>query len=287
MKLYQFGVSLFAVCVIAGVWVGFAGDLHPAADSLSLLRPTGGAFCLILMLALRTRTWRLTLGLTSVAAFATTIPFFIGASQEGTLTLYSKNIWFANQELETLAADISDSGANVVTLQEVSHRNDRLLGLLAVDYPHQHLCRTSGWGGVAVLSKHPIIDHRCTSRRGLAAARIKKDGQEVWIGSVHLPWPFPYANRVAADAAETIIDTLDGPVVLAGDFNIFPWAASVRQLKLAAAGQTARPVRTTYSLKGIPLFLDHVHAPGGGQVSYRPYLGSDHLGVLARVDLTP
>ena len=54
-----------------------------------------------------------------------------------------------------------------------------------------------------------------------------------------------------------------------------------------AAGRAPHlpPVRPTFWLEGVPLLLDHVHAPGGGQVTYRPLLGSDHLGVLADVVL--
>lgn len=286
MKLFRFGVSLVAVWVILGVWAGFAGGLNPAGDSLSLLRMIGGGVCVMLMLVMHGTVWRIQLGLTAIAAFLTTAPLLVGGTPGGTLSLYSKNIWFGNRDLAALATDIADSGAEVVTLQEVSERTEGLLNMLAIHYPHQHLCPFSGWGGVAVLSKHPITDRKCTARRALAAARINKDGQAVWIGSVHLPWPFPYANMDAAMAAEAVINTLDGPVVLAGDFNIFPWAASVGQLQRAADIQAVQPIRPTFHLKGLPLFLDHVHAPGGGQVNYRPLLGSDHLGVLADVRLT-
>lgn len=287
MKFYRFGISLIAIWVVLGVWAGFAGGLYAAADSLSLLRLMGGVLCIVLMLLMRGVIWRIALSVTMLAAFLTTIPLLVGGASGGTLTLYSKNIWFANRDLTALAADIVDSGADVVTLQEVSQRNQEILTMLAGDYPHQHLCRFSGWGGVAVLSKHPIMDRKCTSRRALAAARIDQNGQGVWIGSVHLPWPYPYTNMVAADAAEAVISTLDGPVVLAGDFNIFPWAASVQNLQQAGQTQVAQPVRPTFYLRGLPLFLDHVHAPGGGRVSYRPALGSDHMGVLAQVHLTP
>ncbi len=285
MTMIRIGMACLAGSVIATVWGGFAGGVHPFGDSLSLLRLLAGGFCAMLMLVMRGMVWRLALGGTCVVAMWTTMPLFLNGSPGEGLTLYSKNIWFGNQELPALAADITQSGADVVTLQEVSRRNDRLLGMLAPTYPHQHLCRFSGWGGVAVVSKYPISAETCTQRRGLAAAQINKDGQDIWIGSIHLPWPFPYANDTAAKAVEDVVLSLEGPVVLAGDFNIFPWANSVGQLQRAARVQPLRPLRPTFSLQGVPLFLDHVHAPGGGQVTYRPGLGSDHLGVLAEVDL--
>jgi endonuclease/exonuclease/phosphatase (EEP) superfamily protein YafD len=74
---------------------------------------------------------------------------------------------------------------------------------------------------------------------------------------------------------------------MAGDFNIFPWAASIGGLKRAAGLRLVHPIRPTLDLEGIPLLLDHVYAPGGGVASYRPLMGSDHKGVLADVWLVP
>ena len=133
----------------------------------------------------------------------------------------------------------------------------------------------------------PIEGARCSARRALAAGRIVHQGQGVWIASVHLPWPFPYENAQAAQAArDLLVEMEDAPVVMAGDFNIFPWAASVGAMQQAGGVRPARPVRPSYQLDGVPLMLDHVHATGGGRASYRPLLGSDHLGVLADVRLT-
>lgn len=269
-----------------GVWFGFAGGLHPLGDSVSLFRVVLGAICLLGCLWSIGLVWRATLGLTAAAALLTTLPLFLGSHSDGDLTIYSKNLWYRNGQLDAVAADMRDSGAEVIALQEVSDPNLRLLTALEDSFPHQHLCRFSGWSGVAVLSKHPIADQTCSERRGIAAAQINRDGEQIWVGSVHLPWPFPYGNALASNAAHDVIKGLDGPVVLAGDFNIFPWANSVQQLQRSAKTQPAQPIRPTFMLKGAPLFLDHVHAPGGGTVTYRDLLGSDHLGVLARVHLT-
>ena len=285
MKLLRFGLFLLLSGLCLSVWAGFAGSLHPAGDSLSLFRVVLGGLCMICLLLPMSRRWRAGLGLTAAAALLTTVPLFFGGNDGDTLTVYSKNIWYRNPQLSQLAADIRESGADVVTLQEVSRGNEALMVQLKADYPHQHICRFSGWSAVAVLSRFPVTEARCTSRRAVGAARIHKDGQDIWVGSVHLPWPFPYGNARAADAAQEMISGLAGPVVLAGDFNIFPWANSVQRLGQAASAQVVRPLRPTFNLRGLPLLLDHVHAPGGGQAEYRGLIGSDHLGVLARVSL--
>lgn len=285
IRIGRLGGNFFITMLVAGVVLGFAGVLHPAADSLSLLRMPLAALCLILALLPLRRVWRGLLLVAAIAGLMTTLPSSLSGRAGGDLVIYSKNLWFRNDQLPALAADIQASGAEVVTLQEVSDHNRALLALLADEFPNQHLCRFSGWSGVAVLSRHAITDSRCTDRRAVAAARIDRDGEPVWIAAVHLPWPYPYGNASAARSGAALLAELTGPVVMAGDFNIFPWAHSVQEMAAAVGLQTAGPIRPTYWLRRVPLFLDHIHAPGGGTVQYRQLLGSDHAGILGIVNL--
>ncbi|WP_045996368.1 endonuclease/exonuclease/phosphatase family protein [Loktanella sp. S4079] len=281
-------LAAFSLCLVCFViLVGFAGRLHPIADSIALLRMPLGIVCLLALVFPMARVMRRIVGVAALVALGTTLPLLLNWQQPGTLSLYSKNMLYRNGDLSSLAADIRESGAQVVTLQEVGTRNDALLAILKDDYPHQHLCRFSGWSGVAVLSKTEFVaPAQCSGRRGAAAARIAVDGEAVWVTSVHLPWPYPYNHAESADSVVAMLTALDGPVVIGGDFNTFPWASSVREIRQASDTRIAGPTRPTFNLYGAPLFLDHVYAPGGGTVSYRDFLGSDHLGVLARVSLS-
>jgi endonuclease/exonuclease/phosphatase (EEP) superfamily protein YafD len=277
-------ITLLVLC--AGVFAGFGGRLHPFGDSLSVLRMPLGAVCAIGLVFQMTKSLRVCVFGAALLALITTVPLLVAGRDGGALLLYTKNLLYSNTELAALAADIRESGADVVTLQEVGLRNDAVLTMLEDDYPYQHLCRFSGWSGIAVLSKTPFIAQgRCSTHRGVAAAQITKDGLAVWVTSVHLPWPYPYDHARSATSVSTLMAQLDGAIVVGGDFNIFPWASSVRQIRQASQTKLAGPLRPTYNLFGAPLFLDHVAAPGGGHVSYRERLGSDHLGVLASLHL--
>lgn len=287
MKIMYWCLSAGAFCLALSVFAGFAGPVHPAFDSISLLRLPLAALCLCLLVFPMRRRLRLLLLTAAVAGLVTTVPLFLGGKTPSDLRVYSKNLWYRNGNLPAIADDIRASDADVVMLQEVSRNNRFLMRALADDYPHQHLCAFSGWSGLAVLSRTPILDTACSDGRSAAAAQIALADGPVWAVSVHLTWPFPYSNAAAAQRAVDLIAGLDGPVVMGGDFNIFPWAGSVARLQAAAGLAPAQPIRPTYDLQGIPLLLDHVHAPGGGSASYRPLLGSDHLGVLADVSLTP
>ncbi|WP_108815925.1 endonuclease/exonuclease/phosphatase family protein [Loktanella sp. Alg231-35] len=286
MKFLMWMMRAGVICLLLAVLFSFAGALHPAFDSLSLLRVPLAVICLLFLVFPLGARLRLMLAACVMLGAGTTVPMFFGAKAADDLRIYSKNMWFANRTLDALAADIRASGADVVALQEVSRGNRAMLAALRDAYPYQHICDFSGWSGIAVLSRDPIVQTQCSDRRAVAAARIESTQGPVWVASVHLSWPFPYGNARTGAAAADILARLDGPVVMAGDFNIFPWASSVQGMQRAAALQVAQPIRPTYDLQGVPLLLDHVHAPGGGRATYRALLGSDHLGVLADVSLT-
>ena len=275
-----------AMCLLLAVLLSFAGALHPVFDSLSLMRLPLAALCLLVLVFPMGARLRLMLAAAVMLGAGTTVPMFFGPQMAGDLRIYSKNMQFANRELEALASDIRASGADVITLQEVSRANRAMMAALRDVYPHQHVCTFSGWNGIAVLSRNPVVQTACSDRRAVAAAQVQTGQGLVWVASVHLSWPFPYGNARSGAAAADLLAQLEGPVVMAGDFNIFPWANSVQGMQQAAALQVAQPVRPTFDLRGVPLLLDHVHAPGGGAAQYRGLFGSDHLGVLADVSLS-
>lgn len=250
-RVWRALTRVLSALLVLGVGLGFLGWLHPAGDSLALLRLPLGALCLLMVLCRLPRLDRLVALAACGAAFATTLPLILFGGAVGDVAIYSKNLWYRNADLPRLAVDIQASGADVVALQELSRRNEMILEMLAEGYPHQHLCRFSGWSGNAVLSRRPITDRACTKTRALAAARI---ADEFWVASIHLSWPYPYRNAVASDAAAEVLADLEGPVVLAGDFNIFPWASSVQQMNRASGTRPVGPVRPTYWLRGCRCF---------------------------------
>lgn len=285
--MIKLSIRITTILLCVGVFAGFLGRLHPLGDSISLLRLPLGVLCLLFLGFVQPFLWRLALAGAVTTAFATTVPLFFTGAAEGELTLYSKNLWYRNTQLGALAQDMRRSGADVITLQEVSGRNGALLAMLQTDFPYKHVCANNGWNGVAVLSKLPMQATRCSQVRALAAAQVVRDDQMLWVASAHLPWPHPYDHEGALQSALAVLDDLDGPIVMGGDFNIFPWASSVRALTSAAGLDLAGPVRSSFNLLGVPLLLDHAYAPGGGQVTYQPLFGSDHLGILAQLRLTP
>ncbi len=282
-------IWLIAAASGLGLLAGFLGSVHPVGDSLSILRlPLAAAlvFCAVL---LRRPVWLA--GAMALAAAICAVPLGVervAAGSPGAIVIYNKNMFYRNRDIPGLLTDVRASGAEIVTLQEVSSRNLALLDGLSDLYPHQVRCRNRDWNGIAILSRYPFSSAlRCTERRAAAAVEVDHPGGAFWVVSVHYSWPWPYRQDQSAALVSAMAEGLDGPVIVAGDFNIVPWAASVQDIASTVGGAVIGPRKTTLVLRGIaPLPIDHIIA-GGGVVERRGRLGSDHFGILGRVTPAP
>lgn len=236
------------------------------------------------------------------------VPRFTGGPETGDLLLYKKNVLWTNNSLDDLAADIRQSDADVVTLQEVGTSTSTLMELLQDSYPLQISCLGDGEGSPAVLSRLPSAGEGiCDRDMGLAALPVETDHGTVWTVSVHLSYPWPAGEQdVESKWIAEQLAVLERPVVVGGDFNNVPWSGSVIRIAEAVDGTPVGPWQPTRWLPfwalleravvknyhsatdpeagWIPVAIDHVIAPEG-RLTTRPFLGSDHLGLLAQITL--
>jgi len=204
---------------------------------------------------------------------------------------YQKNMLYSlsGQDERRLAGDILARAPDTVTLQEVNRENREILELLRDRYPSQKLCRFKEIGGVAVLSRWPVVEGsaRCLEGRGIAALQVAVPEGRVWVMSVHLETPERplHGQMVRALAAE--LPRFGGAKIMGGDFNAFPGSASVSTLARAAGVVPLGPRVVTKRLAGLfGVTIDHVLVSGGkGRVEQLPLIGSDHYGLLARFTL--
>lgn len=289
---------------------GYGGRWVPALDLLALVRVPAVLILLILGLALRGWWKAPAVGLAVIVLVTWAIPRFTGAEGAADLVLYQKNVLRDNPKLEELAADIRQSGADVVTLQEIGPDTSRLLDLLRDTYPAQVSCRERWEHSPAVISRLPSAGAEfCDLEVEIAALQVETDHGRVWVASVHLNYPWPAGNQ-ASQSREiaAMLEPLDGPVLVAGDFNNVPWSGAATRIAEAAGGKPLGPWQPTRWLQlgalmeravvedyrapnhddagWIPVTIDHVLAPDG-RIERRPFLGSDHLGLLAQVMLEP
>jgi len=290
--IFGLGAASAALILVAG----FGGALHPMFDSVAVFRGvvSFGGLLVAFLLWMAGGSLRATGLAISVplAAFVSLVPHWAGRAQfPVTLTLYQKNLARLNTEMRPLLADIRRTDPDIITLQEVTWANKYLLDDLRTDYPHQIVCLFHRWvGDVAVLSRFPVSEAEglCPGPAGVAILPIETPAGTVTAVSVHFHWPWPHGQPEQAQSLERHLATLDGMMVLGGDFNMVRWSTTLRQI--ARAGRIA-PVgasAVTYPLlKDAGLSIDHVLATGGqGTTEYRRLYGSDHRGILARINLS-
>ena len=285
-ELVGIGLTLAIILVL----LGFTGWLHSFGDSLAVGRGYAVAAVLVLAIAASFLGMRVAAFWSILFAFVAGMPVVLATlwpGPTGSFSLYQKNLRFDNADLPALAADIRLAKPMALTAQEVSLANRALLEDLSDLLPHQLVCDSSGSGSVAVATRLPPVPGAELCVPGLAAMQVtlKEPNREtrVWIVSVHLHWPWPYGQSGHVDKLAKALAGLDGPVLMAGDFNMVRWGNSVQRLARAARAEAAGPSQGTY-LGFEPILrlpIDHAFAPSSGRIELRGQFGSDHLGLLA------
>ncbi|HEV7274955.1 MAG TPA: endonuclease/exonuclease/phosphatase family protein [Devosiaceae bacterium] len=315
------GVSLLALLAL----LGFASpvlDLFNHAQ-VFLLGGTLVAFVLVLLLFRgRWRSWLAGIGAAGLLASAVTVmPEAISsfaprpplpAEERPVLTLMTHNLFGMNYEMERVAALITEEDPDFVVLQEYfPEQSGELHPLLRERYPHYARCRGGKRANLGLYAKLPFEeasdDGSCpddaygsqrTAR--IIGSFVLTDGTPLTVMTTHLDWPVPVARQVEQFAdLGAAVRAVEGPLVLAGDFNSTPWSYALRGF-----AERAGLVRETRNLATFPnrflirrmfetlpfLPLDHVFSTGGvavHEVWAGADTGSDHLPVFARFTVEP
>jgi endonuclease/exonuclease/phosphatase (EEP) superfamily protein YafD len=311
-------VHQFAILGTAAIWLALlAGLFGRAAWPLDLFAhfriQYAALFVLLTLVLLLLRRWVVALaaviglGVSAVPL----LPYAIKGSGAAAVApvsaqpaapnfrLLTFNVWFRNPDLTRAAAYIEQSQADAVVLQELTPSQAEILRPLLPTYPHYHL--EPSRMGAAVFTKWPVISAESVplAEEGAIAARmqIAWRGLPVTVLGVHLNWPLgprnsAYRNEELAGVV-AFAKTQQGPLIVAGDFNLTPWSQYFREalaesgLHDAARGfGLARSWPAQFAPLGIR--IDHcLLSPHWRGVSTRagPWLGSDHLPVIAELSL--
>ena len=283
-----FKLSLYSICFGLAVCVvlSFLGSFLPVGDSLAVFRIPLLVLVFISALIYRGRTFIVLsiflagLGLVSDARYR----FGYDSPKEGSYRVYQKNLSFRLKDQTDLIQDITESGANIVTLQEVTTHNKNILHRLNSTFPNQLWCPFASVGGVAVLSQYPVETSICDF--GIVVGKFKVKNEYIWVGSIHLHWPWPHEQANQVEEMVPLLESLDAPVILAGDLNAVPWSGTVKKLSDAINGHRVGPYHPSFDLfPGFSITIDHVIAGGRNyKTEQRPKFGSDHYGLIADVD---
>lgn len=154
--------------------------------------------------------------------------------------LYSANLFYLNNDTDQIRRSIAAADADIIILIELASVPARTIEDLLVGYPYRaasmRLDRTRGPSRSVIASRWPLTA-RDDPPDGLHAvtATVRTPQGPINIVGVHLtrPWPFQHSwGQISQTMAlEAVVDSLEGPVVVAGDFNSVSTARIGRQVQ--------------------------------------------------------
>jgi endonuclease/exonuclease/phosphatase (EEP) superfamily protein YafD len=318
-KLIRLGLVLGALGVAAMAILALFGFAVPELDLLNhaqiMLLPgtlIGLAIVAALLRGAR-RSLAVIVAVVGVAASANVmLPEFIGSLQarpaapkSGTITMMTHNLFGLNYRMDKVIAAIQAEKPDIIVLQEYfGEQATELHPLLLADYPYFVRCRGGKRANLGLYSRLPfeqVQDGACpndaygTTRTAHILAKFHtEDGKPFSVITTHMDWPIPVRRQhEQLDALSSVVDTIEGPMILAGDFNSTPWSYSLRDFVARNGFKRETMNLVTYPLswfyfdawrETIPFLpLDHVMTRGG-IVVHDLHAGqktaSDHLPVV-------
>lgn len=279
-------------CIAA--WLSLAGGVVPVLDVLASFLPLFGAATLAgLLLARRRSGWTIgaaLLGLVPVAiAVVPELTREIPAPRADALPvrLLTHNVWHYSPDPASIAQAIIDARPDVAMLQEVNGSFRPMLPALDQHFAYTTTCPPGC--DLVIFSRWPIADSDyflkdAAGRKfgpAMLWARIAGPGGRHFT-AVTLHYPRPTSRDQAVrrrDVAQALARIDRDPLIVAGDMNLTPWAAAMREQDRAFA-PLIRMTRTPSWPRAFPVLpIDHLYAgPDWGLVSARqlPATGSDH-----------
>jgi endonuclease/exonuclease/phosphatase (EEP) superfamily protein YafD len=186
---------------------------------------------------------------------------------------------------------------DVVILMEAAPILPDLPRLRAV-YPYGIGCEVEATCDTLLVSKTPLeessrladLGHISPRRVIYAASEI--NGHRVNLVAAHLTKPyFDYFSVTEARVLREGLNRLEGPVVVAGDFNAAPWSRNLIRLMRNSNLLTGNAYPGTWPVEfgdlGVPIDTMFTRAPAViTSIEGLPdSLGSNHRGIIAQVTL--
>ena len=154
--------------------------------------------------------------------------------------LYSANLYYRNDDVPAIRTSIEDADADVVVLIELGSDAAARIDEVLEGYPHRaasmRMDQTRGPSRSVIGSRYPLtaLDDPPDGLHAVAATARTPLGRINVLG-VHLtrPWPFQeqWGQISQTMALQDVVEGLDGPVVVAGDFNSVSGARIGKQVR--------------------------------------------------------
>lgn len=302
----HFLIIFFAFALVTLFVITFAGLLAPVFAPFDLINHLRlhfleTAVALFLVFALL-RARRLAMGAFTLALINLVLaaPAF-ALTQKGEpgspgIRLVSLNVGGESAEPRRIEAYLRRQDADIVLLLEAGRTLVPMLDRIADLYPHRVDCMGEQLCRLALLSKQPMTDSHALPRSDTTppaiVARLDADGRRFTLYGVHIARPLVLdRHRRDFDRLIGAVEAIEGPLVVAGDFNATPWSWEMTRLTLATGMVRGRVFGATWPARRpmvAQFLIDHVLARGAidlVEVRSGHPVGSDHLPTIAEISL--
>ncbi|WP_084395765.1 endonuclease/exonuclease/phosphatase family protein [Henriciella aquimarina] len=285
--------------------------------SLSVLALIGAGLLGLALMRLVPR-WQIAIGALCIAVTITGFTSLKLASapdgmKAGTpvMRVYQHNVWIKNPDVGQTVHAFTESGADIVALIEAApHKFTLYEAGLAQDWPYQLTGETppATYARLRLLSKYELADgevHPAYNSPAWLRATVKSPSGDFTILMVHFtrPWPFasPSAQLRQYAGLVPVLNEIDGPLLLLGDFNSAAWGRLAGRLQRDHGMQVINHLQTgTWPNRmpselaklpwprfmGIPIDLAFCRGEiACGHHRVGPAYGSDHRSVQFDVQL--
>jgi endonuclease/exonuclease/phosphatase (EEP) superfamily protein YafD len=298
LALLSGGPAVIAVASLSGHghrWVDILAQfVGPALVAATLL--FGAA--LLLRSRIASATTGLALALVVVAGSPQWFPDKGSPTEHSGFTLYFANLYVRNGDIEAIARSVRGADADVVVLIEIGDASRPGLERILAGYPHvAATSRIEGGSGpfsMLIASRWPLVERPIGLKHTVGvAAEVQTPSGPVTVAGVHLtrPWPFEYQWGQIIQA-QSLIDwrnSVEGPLVIAGDFNSVSSARIGRMIR-SEAGLVAAPGWPGTWPSFLPaeagITIDQVYRSPDLALTERRiarHTGSDHRPVVVRL----
>jgi endonuclease/exonuclease/phosphatase (EEP) superfamily protein YafD len=243
------------------------------------------------------------LALSSAISAAVVVPYLpLGGPTDGggsSIKVVSVNISFGRFSPRRLLEIIREENPDLLIAQELTPYADKELAELDTEFPYRYELPADGAYGIGVWSRLAFesVKPLALARLPAIQARVISPSGTFTLLGVHLSAPTSprraESRNIELRELASRIKAIDGPVLVAGDFNITPYSPYFADFLAAAGLVDARRGRTLSAswptaswVAGIP--IDHVAASDGFAIlSHRRLadFGSDHYGIVVEVAL--
>lgn len=225
------------------------------------------------------------------------------AAEKGpVLRVVTANLQTSNRDHDRFLDFVRDADPDILFIQETDLAWEAALEALEDTYPYHTLEARSDGYGIALFSRLPLdgLEIRRHPKAKVPAihARLTLGGQQISILCFHALRPGPgeitARRNLQLSWIPEYVAQQDGPVIIAGDFNVTPWSPHYKAM-IASSGlkNTRRGHGIAATWPGLPfpiplLPLDHILvSPEIHTKAFRrgPNTGSDHRPLVVELVL--